>query len=175
MTEQETPDFKANLGKLPLAEKILGIVAILVLIGWGAMGKAFWKSLFDDWFATLSSLGALAIATLVILKLFGKRPLHARIDRHVIAVASLLPVVGLILSKLKSFPEFLCMGGSIALAYISAVTYWRKHIPLPELATEAPGEAAAAPTSEEPGKEPASEPAKKEEPAEDPGKSDDAS
>lgn len=144
---KESPDIKANLGKLPLAEKILALVAILVVIGWiiawSGTGGWVYQGLFKSWFATLSFFGALSVATVVILKLFGIRPIPPDLERHVIPVASLLPVVGFVLEAVLRTPAaLLTIGGSLALAYLSATTYWRKHIP--EIAMQPLGKDAAA-------------------------------
>jgi len=128
---KEGPDIKANLGKLPLAEKSLAVIAVLVVLGWIILwSRAGSCTLFRSWFATFSFLGALAVAAVVIMKLFGVRPIPPTLERQVIPIASLLPVVGFVLEAVLSTPaSLLTIGGSLALAYLSATTYWRKHIP----------------------------------------------
>ena len=146
MAEQETQaeragdrkNFWTNLREIPLVEKILAPIALLIIIGWLMTGKLFWQTIFRVWFPTLSFLGALLVATLVILKLFGIRALHPKIEKHVIPIGSLVPIVGYLVTSLATVQSFLTIGGSIALAYISATTYWRKHIP--EFATQPLGE-----------------------------------
>jgi len=130
------PDVKANFSKLPLLEKVLAIIALVVVIGWiigWSSKKMPWEisGLFKSWFGTLSFFGSLAIVALVGLKVGGIRPLPPNLENMVIPIASLLPVVGYVLEVLFDFPfvYFLIMTGSLALAYLSATTYWRKSIP----------------------------------------------
>jgi len=131
------PDVKANFTKLPLLEKVLAIIAVVVVIGWiivwssstvdNAVG---YERLFKTWFSTLSFLGALAIVAIVGLKIAGIRPFPPSVENMVIPIASLLPVLGYVLKVvISSFEGFLTIGGSLALAYLSATTYWRKSIP----------------------------------------------
>ncbi len=130
---------KAEIERLPLAEKVLAPIALLVAAGWIIQWFS-WQNfgLFTRWFDTLSFLGALAVAVIVGLKLFGKRPLPPNIERQVVPIASLIPVAGFLIQSIQTIPHFLTVGGSLALAYISATTYWRKRIP--ELATKPLGE-----------------------------------
>jgi hypothetical protein len=126
------PDFKANFGQLPLVEKVLGVIALVVIIGWIIAWTGqnnIYGSFFSNWFTPLSFLGALAIATLVILKVCGIRPLPPQIESKVIPIASLLPVVGYLITLINMPAMLLTVGGSIALAYISATTYWKRRIP----------------------------------------------
>jgi len=142
----EVEEIKANLGKIPFAEKILAPIAILVILGWLLQWSIFWKIFFSQLYPTLSFLGALGVAVLVILKLFGKRPLPPRIEKYAIAISSLLPVVGFVLGSFSSVEHFLTAGGAIALGYISATTYWRRQIS--ELTPKQLGEGAAAQPAE---------------------------
>ncbi len=123
-------DLKKCLGRLSPAEKILAVIGVLVVLGWILSGSYFWSfGLFKGWFPTLSFLGALCVVALIVLKAVEVKFLPPGLDRKVIAVASLLPVIGLLLFSMNSFQGFLTYGGSIALAYISAMTFWRKQIP----------------------------------------------
>jgi hypothetical protein len=139
VTEPENPSpvakeveaVKANLGKIPLAEKVLASIALVVIVGWILIwfqAKGLY-GLFGDTFTTLSFLGALAVATIVILKLFGVRPVPPNAEEQLIPIVSLLPVFGYLIQLLNHFSLFLTVGGSIALAYVSATTYWRSSIP----------------------------------------------
>ena len=127
---REVMEAKANLGKLPLAEKVLAAVSLLILIGW-AMTWVQWKNfgLFATTFSTLSFLGALVVAAAVILKLFGVRILPTGLERQVISIASLLPLAGYLVNLLAVPSTFLTVAGSIALAYLSVMTYWRARVP----------------------------------------------
>jgi hypothetical protein len=140
------PDFKANFAQLPLVEKVLVVIALVIIIGWimtwsrspsieGApgLGEAFERlvrpGFFSRWFTPLSFFGAMAITALVTLKVFGIRPLPPHIESKVIPIASLVPVLGYLIDLINSPAAFLTVGGSIALAYISATTYWKRRIP----------------------------------------------
>jgi hypothetical protein len=143
--------FLKNLGKLPLVEKAIGAIAILVVFGWVAMGEGFFKILlFKSTFATLSFLGALAIAVIIILKLFEIRAIPKGMERYALAILALIPLVGLVLQSLSTVTGFLTMGGSLALAYISATSFWRKHLPTIEAEAESPPAAPQPPQPEEP-------------------------
>jgi hypothetical protein len=149
--------YMGNLKKLSLAEKILGLVALLVFFAWVFSGSSFWSyGFFRFFFPTLSFFGALVVATLVILKVFEVRFLPSHIERLTLAIAALVPVLGLLLDSLTPIGQFLKLGGALALAYVSATAYWKKHIP--EIATESsletppesPPETPQPPPSEEP-------------------------
>ncbi len=123
-------DFKKCLGNLSLVEKILGVIAVLVILGCFLEGSAFWKVFFfKQWFYTLAFLGSLAIVAIVALKALEVRYLPPPAEKKLIAIVSLVPVVGLLISMLNSIPSFLTLGGSLALAYISATTFWQGKIP----------------------------------------------
>lgn len=138
-------DVAANLRKLPFVEKVLAPLAILVILGCLLAGSRFWRMLFHDWFYTLAFLGSLAVAALIILKVFGVRVFAPAVEGKAIAVASLVPALGLVFGSFQRFDYFLVVGGSLALAYISAMAYWKKH--LPEI-REAPSSAGAPPGGE---------------------------
>lgn len=124
--------FLKNLVKLSLVEKVVGAIALLVLVGWVAQGSEFTtgtRGFLRSWFTTCSSLGSLGIATVIVLKLFEIRPLSERLERHAIALLALIPLVGLVIDSLTPITQFLTIGGSLALAYISATSFWRKHLP----------------------------------------------
>lgn len=135
---QTGKDFLKNLQSIPLTEKVLGILAVLVILGCLLLGTWFWKSLFHDWFHTLAFFGSLAVAALVILKAFAIRVFTPAIEGKVIAIASLVPMLGLVVASLSSFDGFLRIGGSFALAYISATAYWKRHLPEMPARSEGP-------------------------------------
>lgn len=143
-------DVAANLRKLPFVEKVLAVLALLVVLGCLLAGSRFWRSLFHDWFYTLAFLGSLAVAALIVLKVFGVRVFAPSVEGKAIAVASLVPALGLVLGSFQRFDHFLVVGGSLALAYISAMAYWKKHLPeirgTPSPAGEPPA-GAGSPTS----------------------------
>ncbi|MBN1441410.1 MAG: hypothetical protein JXA90_01825 [Planctomycetes bacterium] len=137
-----TTDMMANAKRLPLVEKILGGIALVVIAGWIYVWSAGgWFG--ADWFPILSFVGALDIAAFVILKIVGISLFQPKLEKWILPVLSLLPVVGYLIQIVTSVGTFLTVGGSLALAYVSAMTYWRKH--LPEFSTQPGGEAADAP------------------------------
>ncbi len=117
-----------SLSRLSLAEKILGAIGVLIIIGW-ILGWSQGGFGFKNWFPLLSFPGALVVVALLILKLLGKKFLPEKMENLALSIASLAPVVGFMIWQISSPASFLTVGGSIALAYISATTYWRKHIP----------------------------------------------
>jgi hypothetical protein len=126
------PDFKANFGQLPLVEKVLAVIALVIIVGWiMAWTNEFnmFGRFFSNWFTPLSFLGALVIVALVTLKVVGIRPLPPQAEAKVIPIASLVPVLGYLISLINMPYVLLTVGGSIALAYISATTYWKRRIP----------------------------------------------
>jgi hypothetical protein len=126
------PDFKANFVQLPLVEKVLGGIALIVIIGWIVMWTSKYgqfQGFFTNWFTPFSFLGALTIVALVSLKVLGVRVLAPNVEAKVIPIASLVPVLGYLIELLRLPAHFLTAGGSIALAYISATTYWKRRIP----------------------------------------------
>lgn len=129
----EKPGISRNIIALPLAEKIVTALALVIIVGWiftwaQEYGWTQFK-LFSSWFATLSFLGALAVATLVILKVFNLRPLPRNIERHVIPCASVLPAAGLLILLAHNVSMFMITGASLALVYVSLTTYWGTRIP----------------------------------------------
>ena len=122
---------RTNFKAMPIIDKVLGITAVLVVVGWLTTWLSGEESvqLFKSWFQTLSFFGALVVFVVESLRLHGKQPLSETYQRKCLAVASLLPVAGFVFHISTSVGTFLTMGGSIALAYFSATTYWRKNIP----------------------------------------------
>ncbi len=144
MSDQQLQEIKSNFRGLSVIDKVLAPISVFVIAGWvihWVSGGTNAFGLFSDWFQTLSFFGALTVAVLVNLRIMGKQFLPLHIDRRSVAIASLVPVVGYLFEIITSLAAFLTIGGSIALAYISATTYWRKH--LPSFATEPLGSAAS--------------------------------
>ncbi len=126
------PDIVGNFKKLPLAEKIVCGMALLVEIGWVITWSQTggWEySGLSHWFPLLSFVGALAVVALVALKVLAIRLLPPNLEKHAIPVASLLPVLGFVIQTVSTVSVFLTVVGSLAMAYVSATTYWRKHMP----------------------------------------------
>ena len=141
-------DIRTGYRSIPGSEKALAVVSLVVLAGWivsWLSGAGSPRVLFQSIFAALSFLGSLLVLLIVSGKLFGVRPIPAAIERHVIAIAALLPIVGYLLGLVN--PPYLLMqvGGSLVLGYLALITYWRRYIPdrvTKPLATET-GEAPA--------------------------------
>ena|SRR5687767_5389370 len=121
-----------GLRSIPGSEKALAVVSLVVLAGWivsWLSGAGSPRVLFQSIFAALSFLGSLLVLLIVSGKLFGVRPIPASMERHVIAIAALLPIVGYLLGLVN--PPYLLMqvGGSLVLGYLALITYWRRYIP----------------------------------------------
>lgn len=110
------------------AEIILALLAVVIMVGWVFR----WADpegtfdLFQDTFAGLSFFGCLLIVVYVIVKAFGAVTLPPKIETKVLPILSLVPVIGYLLSIVWPLHTLLTVGGSIALAYISAITYWKR-------------------------------------------------
>ena len=122
-------NYVSNAFKLPLQEKILAILAILIAIGFISVWSQAGRYVFDSWFMNGCWVGAVAVIALLVLRVTGKKLFPPAIERHVLPIASLLPALGFLVEQLTPLSRFLTVGGAIAMAYISAMTYWRRHIP----------------------------------------------
>ena len=129
MSEQKT---KAKGRKPSRAEIILAVIAVTVVVGWvfswTDSGAVRGFNLFSDPFALFSFFGSLAVVAYVALQPFGLVSLPQNIDRKIVPVLSLLPVVGYLCSIVVPMYDFLTIGGSIALAYVSATAFWSKQM-----------------------------------------------
>jgi hypothetical protein len=117
--------------KLTLAEKVLALVAVVVVAGWVVywLNEAHRFDLFRSPWVALSFFGALLVVVYAIVKLFGLLRLPPRIEDNFIPVVSLLPALGYLIRILMSLSELMTVGGSLLLAYLSVITYWRRQIP----------------------------------------------
>lgn len=127
------PDIAGNIKRLPLAEKLVVGIALLVELGWvitwSQTGGWEYQGL-SQWFPLLSFFGALVVVVLVVLKVLGVKFLPSSMEKHAVPVASLLPVLGFVIQSVISVSVFLTVVGSLAMAYVSATAYWRKHMPV---------------------------------------------
>ncbi len=126
------PDVWGNLKKLPLSEKFVFVLALLVELGWiiaWCQTNGWAEHGLQHWFPLLSFFGALAIVVMVVLKLLAIRFLPGNMEKYAVPIASLVPVLGLLVEYVSAVDSFLTHVGSLAMAYISATTYWRKHMP----------------------------------------------
>ena len=143
-------DIRTGFRSIPGSERALALVSLVVLAGWivsWLSGAHSPRELFTSIFAALSVLGSLIVILIVAGKLFGVRPLPAGVEKHVIAIAALLPVVGYFLRLANPPFEFMQVVGSLVLGYLALITYWRRYIPervTKPLATE-PGGTVPAP------------------------------
>ena len=132
MNEEQLQEIKNNLRGIRLVDKILAPISLCVVVGWvihWVSGGMQSLGLFLNWFQTLSFFSALAVAVIVSLRILGKSILPSSVVRRTVAIASVVPIAGYFIEEISSLSAFLTIGGSIALAYFSATTYWRKHIP----------------------------------------------
>ncbi len=117
-------------GKVTLAEKALALLALLVLIGWIIrFGNKEHVSGLATWFPMLSASAALVLAVVITLRFFDRLPIPDRFYRWVISGGCVLPLVGFLVAQLDSVGTTFTVWGSIAIAYIAATTFWRRHIP----------------------------------------------
>ena len=120
------------LKRLKLAEMVLGLIALLIIAGWILKWSQSGLKL-DTWIPLLnfflSFIGALVVVAILIHKVSGKMLLQEKMERLILSVSSLAPIVGFLIEEISTPARCFTVGGSIALAYISATTYWRKHIP----------------------------------------------
>lgn len=143
-------DVRTGFRSIPGSERALALVSLVVLAGWivsWLSGAHSPRELFISIFAALSVLGSLIVLLIVCGKLFGVRPLPASVEKHVIAIAALLPLVGYLLRLVNPPFEFMQVVGSLVLGYLALITYWRRYIPervTKALATE-PGGAVPVP------------------------------
>ncbi len=114
------------------------------------------------WFATFSVPSAVLVLALIFLKLNCISLIPGNGQEKMLPYISLLPVLGFLIAELGSVQTFLTVGGAVALAYISATSYWRNYIP--EFITNPLG------TESEPGTPPQKTPA----PTATPAKEDDS-
>jgi len=136
-------------GALRRSEKVLGILALVILFGWilcwtPAGGEAGVRKIGSGpglwWFGLLSAIGSLLVLALIFMKFYCVDILPERLQEKLLPCVSLLPVLGFFIMELDSIPSIFTVGGSIALAYISATSYWRSR--LPEFVTNPLGEGA---------------------------------
>ncbi len=125
-------------GRLRPSEIALTIIAGLMLLGWAFrwMGYGGPPEAPSDtapavfpWFATFSVPSAVLVLALIFLKLNCIELLPGKGQEKILPYISLLPVLGFLIAELSSVQTFLTVGGAMALAYISATSYWRNYIP----------------------------------------------
>lgn len=136
------------------AEIVLAAIASAAVIGWvfGWLNPDPEREIrlfFRGWCAILSFAGALAVVVYVALKALRLVSLPESVDSRVVPILSLIPVTGYLISILFPLYAFLIVGGSIALAYVSASTYWRQQLEFARQ-TIAGGEQKKPETEEEP-------------------------
>ncbi|MGH7163287.1 MAG: hypothetical protein ACREID_07370, partial [Planctomycetota bacterium] len=74
-------DIGAEFKRMPQADKILAVAALVVIVSFVIVGE--WETLFEfrdaGWFPTLAFFGAVATAALVATRLFGVTLVGARL------------------------------------------------------------------------------------------------
>jgi len=128
-TQAETASTKADR---PLrSEVILALIAVVVIVGWifrwADEDLRYPFQPFSDPFTGLSFFGSIAIVAYVVLKAAAVVSMPPKLEGWVLPFVSLIPVLGFLIKLFHPLHELLTIGGSIALAYVSAITYWRRH------------------------------------------------
>ncbi len=117
-------------GVLAPHEKALGILSILMLIGWVfalfASGGAETETEAFPWFDVLSIVGCFAVVAMLMLKLNCIEFVPASVRDSVIATATLLPALGFLIQELTGLVALFTIGGAIVLAYVSVTFCWRQ-------------------------------------------------
>lgn len=113
--------------KLSRTDLLVGGVAALVVLGW----ILHWSRRddfdpFGSWFSTLSFWGSLVVAVYVLGQPLGFIRLPGDWGRRLIPILSLVPLSGFLVDMITPVDKLLREVGTIALAYLSATTYWRK-------------------------------------------------
>ncbi len=168
MAKKNASANSTDYGKLRPSEIVLGVIALLMLIGWVLRGISWYgldptPATSFPWFATFSIPSAILVLVLIMLKMNVIEILPGNLQEKMLPYVSLFPVVGFLIAELGSFQSFLTVGGAMALAYISATSYWHNYIPdfvtnplgapsQPEGASEKPAAAPAAKSQAEPDK-----------------------
>ena len=153
-------------GKLRPSEIALSIIAALMLLGWAFRWMGYGgppepppetaPTVFP-WFAVFSIPSAVLVLALIFLKLNCIELLPGKGQEKILPYISLLPVLGFLIAELSSVQTFLTVGGAMALAYISATSYWRNYIPdfiTNPLGADAQGSGTAVPGTGQPAKAP---------------------
>jgi hypothetical protein len=137
-----------SMKRLSTVQWVMGPIAVLVVVGW-IMNWATAKEhvpvseFFESLFFVLSFFSAALIAVLIGLRVFGRSFLSEQAENLILSITSLLPAIGWLAEQIKPLPKFLTVVGSIFLAGVSIIAYWRRH--LPHVATEIPPPAAGSP------------------------------
>ena len=142
-------------GQLRPSEIVLSIIAGLMLLGWAFHALDYagppvatpvtttpepapettpvappeTTPVVFPWFATFSIPSAVLVLVLIFLKLNCIQFLPRNGQEKILPYISLFPVLGFLIAELGSVQTFLTVGGAVALAYISATSYWRNYIP----------------------------------------------
>ncbi len=146
---------RKKYGKLRPSEIVLSIIAMLMLLGWlfhaldyagppvatpvtatpepapetTPVATPETTPAVFPWFATFSVPSAVLVLALIFLKLNCISLIPGNGQEKMLPYISLLPVLGFLIAELGSVQTFLTVGGAVALAYISATSYWRNYIP----------------------------------------------
>jgi hypothetical protein len=132
-TPESTPgapkkDVAAEIKKMPAAEKLLGLAAIVVLASFIFLNS--WGALFKyGWFPTCSFLGSVGVIALIGVELFGVKLMDAKMRIYVLIVLAMLPALGYVVDQLqRSFWYALMLAGGIAMGVAGARITTREKI-----------------------------------------------
>lgn len=132
MGEETQARRKKQYGQLRLSEKVIGVLALVVLGGWIAAltsrGESAPATEFP-WFATASIVGCVLVLILIVLKLNCLEFFPAKVQERLLPIVSLLPAIGFLIEELSGVESLMTVGGAMMLAYISATSYWRNYFP----------------------------------------------
>jgi hypothetical protein len=121
-------DVAAEIKKMPAAEKLLGLAAVVVLLSFIIDGP--WNALFKyRWFPTCSFLGSVGVIALISVELFGVKLMDAKMRIYLLIVLAMLPAVGFVVDMLKNnFWQAVMLAGGIAMGVAGARITTREKI-----------------------------------------------
>lgn len=121
-------DVAAEIKKMPAAEKLLGLAAVVVLLSFIFLGP--WSALFKyGWFYTCAFLGSVGVIALIATGLFGVKLMDAKMRLYLLIVLAMLPALGFVVDMLKgSFWRAVMLAGGIAMGVAGARITTREKI-----------------------------------------------
>jgi hypothetical protein len=108
-------DLLRDFGNLHPSERLLGVGALLVLLGF--IVAHLWADLFGNWFYTLALAGAAGTVALVGAQMFDVRPFQPRTRTLALLGFALAPALGFVIETLSNTWTALMLGGSGVMAY----------------------------------------------------------
>ncbi len=131
--QQSQPKQRKQYGTLRLSEKVIGGLAFIILAGWVVKSTTGSEAAPVEtgfpWFATASIASALIVITLLAFKINCLEFVPVKLQQRLLPIVCILPVIGFLIEEMSSVETAMTVGGAIALAYISATSYWRNIVP----------------------------------------------